>query len=154
MTNAWEETDLSHMRMAIQEAAKAAELDEIPVGAVLVSEGVVRCYGHNRSIVDCDPSAHAEIVALRAAGALARNYRLAGATLYVTLEPCAMCVGAMLQARISRLVFGCYDSKAGAAGSVIDLCQSRELNHRIEVNGGLFADECAELLRQFFDLRR
>jgi tRNA(adenine34) deaminase len=110
--------------------------------------------GHNRSIADHDPSGHAEIVALRAAGQAAGNHRLIDATLYVTLEPCAMCVGALIQARIRRLVFGAYDEKAGAAGSVLDLAGERRLNHRFEVNGGLLKDESAGLLAAFFSGKR
>ena len=110
--------------------------------------------GRNRPIGDTDPTAHAEIVALRAAALAERNYRLPGTTLYVTLEPCAMCIGAMLHARIARLVFGAYDPRAGAAGSVIDLSGRREFNHRIEVNGGLLAADCGELLQTFFTGKR
>ncbi len=120
----------------------------------MVRNGEAIGAGLNRSIQDADPTAHAEIVALRAAAQAEQNYRLVGATLYVTLEPCSMCVGAMIQARIARLVFGAYDEKAGAAGSVIDLSDNRQLNHRIEVNGGLQAEECAAQLTRFFESRR
>jgi len=151
---AWSETDLEHMRAAIVEAEFAAEAGEVPVGAVVVLDGSVIGRGVNRTIRDCDPSAHAEIVALRAAARAHRNYRLSGATLYVSLEPCAMCIGAMVQARIARLVFGAYDPKAGAAGSVIDLTDSPAFNHHFEVNGGILAGECGAVLSGFFDKRR
>jgi len=120
----------------------------------VVKNGEIIGAGLNRSIQDADPTAHAEVVAIRAAALAEKNYRLKGTTLYVTLEPCAMCVGAMIQARISRLVFGAYDAKAGAAGSVIDLCDNRQLNHQIEVNGGLLEEQCAGLLKRFFEARR
>lgn len=142
------------MRLALAEAALAAGKGEIPVGAVVARNGRVIGRGHNLSIVNVDPTAHAEIVALRSAALDQENYRLAGADLYVTLEPCAMCIGAMLHARISRLVFGAYDSKAGAAGSVLDLTATRSLNHRIEVNGGLLQEECGAILQAFFVNRR
>jgi len=154
MGMSWSETDEQFMRAAISEAKFAAAANEIPVGAVLVRNSEIIGVGLNRSIQDADPTAHAEIVAIRAAALAEDNYRLNHSTLYVTLEPCAMCIGAMLQARISRLVFGAYDEKAGAAGSVIDLCDNRQLNHQIEVNGGLFAENCAGLLQKFFAARR
>jgi tRNA(adenine34) deaminase len=150
----WSETDEKFMRAAIGEAKVAASVNEVPVGAVLVKNGEIIGAGLNRSIQDSDPTAHAEIVAIRAAALAEQNYRLNGTTLYVTLEPCAMCIGAMIQARISRLVFGAYDAKAGAAGSVIDLSDNRQLNHQIEVNGGLFEEKCAGLLQKFFAERR
>ena len=150
----WSDPDQKFMRAAIAEAKIAASVDEVPVGAIVVRNGVVLGAGLNRSIQDADPTAHAEIVAIRAAAKSENNYRLNDSTLYVTLEPCAMCVGAMLQARISRLVFGAYDDKAGAAGSVVDLCDNRRLNHRIEVNGGLLEDNCAGLLKVFFQSKR
>ncbi len=142
------------MQAALAQAEFAREAGEVPVGAVVVSGGEIVATGHNRSTADSDPSAHAEIVALRAAGREQRNYRLTDATLYVTLEPCAMCMGAMVQARITRLVFGAYDDKAGAAGSVIDLSDSPAFNHRFEVNGGVLADECGALLSDFFKEKR
>ena len=150
----WSELDQKFMRAARAEAKVAASVGEVPVGAIVVRNGEAIGAGLNRSIQDADPTAHAEIVALRAAAQAEQNYRLVGATLYVTLEPCAMCVGAMIQARIARLVFGAYDEKAGAAGSVIDLTDNRQLNHRIEVNGGLQAEECAAQLTRFFESRR
>jgi len=154
MSIAWADADLAAMRAALAEAAAAAEQNEIPVGAVVVSAGEIVARGHNRSVHEHDPTGHAEIVALRAAGVELQNHRLIDATLYVTLEPCAMCVGAMIQARIRRLVFGAYDEKAGAAGSVLELSSDRSFNHRFEVNGGLLQDECAALLKEFFRGKR
>ena len=154
MSSGWSETDLGYMRAALELATEARELEEVPVGAVVVAEQRVVGRGHNRTLLDNDPTAHAEIVALRAAAAELGNHRLNDATLYVTLEPCIMCVGAMLHARIARLVFGAYDEKAGAAGSVVDLCSGRQLNHRLEVNGGLLREEGAALLGAFFESRR
>jgi tRNA(adenine34) deaminase len=142
------------MQSAFREAEAAAAAGEIPVGAIITSGGEVVGVGQNRSIRDNDPSAHAEVVALREACLAQANYRLNDATLYVTLEPCAMCVGALVQARVSRLVFGAYDAKAGAAGSAVDLTDSPAFNHRFEVMGGLLADECAALLQDFFRSRR
>ena len=142
------------MQAALEEARQAAAAGEIPVGAVVVAGNQIIARGQNRSIRDYDASGHAEIVAIRAAGEVKSNYRLSGATLYVTLEPCAMCIGAMVQARISRLVFGAYDPKAGAAGSAIDLADSPAFNHRFEVQGGVLADDCGELLQDFFKQKR
>ncbi len=150
----WSELDEKFMRAARAEAKVAASVGEIPVGAVVVQNDEAIGAGLNRSIQDTDPTAHAEIVAIRAAAQAEQNYRLSGATIYVTLEPCAMCVGAMIQARIARLVFGAYDEKAGAAGSVFDLADNRQLNHRMEVNGGLQEQECAAALKRFFESRR
>ena len=150
----WSELDEKFMRAARAEAKLAASVGEIPVGAVVVKNGEVIGAGLNRSIQDVDPTAHAEVVAIRAAAQAEQNYRLNGATIYVTLEPCAMCMGALIQARISRLVFGAYDEKAGAAGSVLDLADNRQLNHRIEVNGGLQEEECVAALKRFFESRR
>ena len=150
----WSENDQAMMRVALDEARIAETDGEVPVGAIVSAANNIIGKGHNRSIEDHDPSAHAEIVALREAGLVQKNHRLVGATLFVTLEPCAMCVGALIQARIARLVFGAYDAKAGALGSVIDLSAERALNHRIEVNGGLFAEECGGLLSEFFAKQR
>ena len=150
----WSDQDVANMRAALAEADAAAEEGEIPVGAVVVADGEVIATGHNRSICDSDPSAHAEIIALRAAARAQNNYRLPNATLYVTLEPCVMCVGAIVQARIGRVVFGAYDDKAGALGSATDLTDSRALNHRFEINGGLLAEESGALLKSFFQSRR
>lgn len=148
----WSSTDIAFMRAALAGAGRAAAINEVPVGAVVVIDGRVVAEGHNRSLEDHDPTAHAEIVALRKAGAARQNYRLAGASLYVTLEPCAMCMGAIGEARIGRVIFGAYDAKAGAAGSRCDLTEI--LQHRFEVNGGVLEDECAEVLKQFFESRR
>ena len=146
--------DGAFMQVALEQAAEAAAAGEIPVGAVVVIGGELIATGQNRSIRDADPSAHAEVVALRAACRAQSNYRLRDATLYVTLEPCPMCIGAAVQARISRLVFGAYDPKAGAAGSVVDLTDSPAFNHSFEVNGGVLADECGAVLTAFFERRR
>jgi tRNA(adenine34) deaminase len=154
MDQGWPETDAQYMRAALGKALEALGAGEVPIGAVVVIGDAVAGSGHNHSIRNCDPTAHAEIVALREAAKSIGNHRLIDATVYVTLEPCPMCVGAMLHARIRRLVFGAYDPKAGAAGSVVDLCSERRLNHRIEVNGGLLADECGALLKDFFAARR
>jgi tRNA(adenine34) deaminase len=150
----WTEEDQGFMRAALAEAKVALAANEVPVGAVVVRNGEVIGRGLNRPVQDNDPTAHAEVMALRAAAVEEGNYRLNDTTLYVTLEPCAMCVGAMLNARIGRVVFGAYDPKAGAAGSVVNLCDNRELNHRVEVNGGLMADQCGALLQKFFESRR
>jgi tRNA(adenine34) deaminase len=150
----WSPRDIEFMRAALAEAAVASAEGEVPVGAVVVINGEVVAIGRNRTISDSDPSGHAEVVALRAAAHQCSNHRLTAATLYVTLEPCVMCVGAIAQARVGRVVFGTYDKKAGALGSVEDLSDSRALNHRFEVNGGLLADESGELLKGFFESRR
>lgn len=150
----WSEQDVDWMKAALAEAALAAGGGEVPVGAVVVADGEIIAMGHNNSIAAADPSGHAEIVALRSAARRMGNHRLPGATLYVTLEPCVMCAGAIAQARVGRVVFGAYDAKAGALGSVEDLSDSRALNHRFEVNGGLLADECGNLLKEFFARKR
>jgi tRNA(adenine34) deaminase len=150
----WSEMDLGNMRAALAEAKAAAASGEIPVGAVVVTGGEIIARGHNRSETDNDPSAHAEIVVLREAARRAGNYRLTDATVYVTLEPCAMCMGALVQARIERLVFGAYDPKAGAAGSAVDLSESPSFNHRFEINGGVLAEECGAVLKAFFESKR
>jgi len=150
----WAWQDIEAMRAALAEAEKAAGEGEIPVGAVVVANGEIVASGHNCPVSTSDPSAHAEIVALRAAATTLRNYRLTDATLYVTLEPCVMCTGGIVQARGKRVVFGAYDKKAGALGSAADLSDSRALNHRFEINGGVLADECSGLLHSFFKMRR
>jgi|SRR5476649_423822 tRNA(adenine34) deaminase len=147
-------SDVDFMHRALELAQRAALDDEVPVGALLVLGGEVIGEGWNRPIADHDPTAHAEIVALRTGAQRLRNYRLENTTLYATLEPCAMCMGAALNARVSRLVFGAWDQKAGACGSVIDLPRQRTLPHRIDVFGGVCSDESAALLRQFFENRR
>jgi tRNA(adenine34) deaminase len=146
--------DEGFMRLALAQAEAAQRTGEIPVGAVVVKAGAVIAVGHNASIEGHDPTAHAEIVALRAAAKALGNYRLEGCTLYVTLEPCAMCSGAMLHARLDRVVFGASDPKTGAAGSVLNLFAQAQLNHRTQVQGGILADDCARLLRAFFKERR
>jgi tRNA(adenine34) deaminase len=146
--------DVDFMRRALELARRAEREGEVPVGALVVMGGGIIGEGWNRPIGSHDPTAHAEIIALRAAGTVLQNYRLATCTLYVTLEPCAMCIGAMLHARTERLVFGAWDSKAGACGSVLDLTRETRLGARIDVFGGVCSDECAALLRGFFEMRR
>ncbi len=146
--------DMVFMRRALELAQRAALDNEVPVGAVLVLDEAVIGEGWNRPIVDHDPTAHAEIIALRAAAQRLRNYRLGGTTLYATLEPCAMCMGAVLNARISRVVFGAWDQKAGACGSVIDLPREPLFANRVDAFGGVCSDESAALLRHFFETRR
>lgn len=150
----WAESDVASMQAALAAAIKAGAAGEVPVGAVVVLDDEIIGTGNNTTISDHDPSGHAEIVALRAAANARSNHRLPGATLYVTLEPCTMCMGAISQARISRVVFGAYDPKFGAAGSVIDLSDSKALNHHFEINGGVLADECSAMLKTFFEARR
>ena len=146
--------DIDFMHRALDLAQRAALDAEVPVAALLVLGEEVIGEGWNRPIASHDPTAHAEIVALRAAALQLRNYRLEGTTLYVTLEPCAMCMGAALNARVSRVVFGAWDQKAGACGSVIDLPREPKLTHRVDVFGGVCSDESAALLRHFFETRR
>jgi tRNA(adenine34) deaminase len=146
--------DQAFMSRALELAREAAAAGEVPVGAVIVKDGEIIAEGWNRPIITNDPTAHAEIVALRAAGVALDTYRLTDTTLYVTLEPCAMCAGAMVHARVRRLVFGATDPRAGAAGSVFNVAQNPALNHRIETSGGVLADECGTLLREFFVARR
>ncbi len=150
----WAEADVALMQAALAEAKNAGDAGEVPVGAIVVLDDKIVGTGNNNTISNHDPSGHAEIVALRAAAKAQGNHRLPGATLYVTLEPCAMCMGAISQARVSRVVFGAYDSRFGAAGSVIDLSGSKALNHRFEINGGVLADECSTILKEFFVARR
>ncbi len=142
------------MRLALEQARLARAAGEVPVGAVVVRDGEVIGAGWNQPIRAHDPSAHAEIVALRAAARRLGNYRLPGCSLYVTLEPCAMCSGAIFHARIARVVYGAQDPKTGCAGSVLDLYAEPRLNHHAEVVGGVLAEECAALLRDFFAERR
>ncbi len=146
--------DADFMRIALEEARSAGEEGEVPIGAVLVSEGKVIGRGRNRPVSLSDPTAHAEILALREGGRKVGNYRLSGCTLYVTLEPCIMCAGALLQARVGRLVFGAEDPKAGAVSSLYSVLEDSRLNHRVEVISGVLKDECRELLRRFFRERR
>jgi tRNA(adenine34) deaminase len=146
--------DARYMRIALEAAAKAGGRDEVPVGAVVVVDGAIIGQGFNAPISTHDPSAHAEIAALRDAAARRGNYRLPGCDLYVTLEPCAMCAGAIMQARIRRLVFGAPDPKTGACGGVVNLFAEPRLNHHTTVLGGVLAEECGVLLKQFFAGRR
>jgi tRNA(adenine34) deaminase len=148
------QSDLTLMQAALAEAQAAAERGEVPVGAVIVAEGKIVARAGNRTITDCDPTAHAEIVALREAAKIVGNYRLLGATLYVTIEPCAMCAGAMVQARIARLVYGAEDLKGGAVRSCFSILDHPQINHRVEIYGGALAEEAAKLLQNFFAARR
>lgn len=147
--------DIAWMQLALAQAAQAQQMGEVPVGAVLVdAQGELLATGFNRTIIDHDPTAHAEIVALRAGAKQVQNYRLPGASLFVTLEPCAMCLGAMLHARLARVVFGALDPKTGVCGSVLNLVLEKQLNHHTQVEGGVLAQECGDTLRQFFKERR
>ncbi len=146
--------DETFMRRALELARQAEIAGEVPVGAVIVRDDVIIAEGWNQPIRARDPSAHAEMIALRAAGQALSSYRLLDTTLYVTLEPCAMCAGAMIHARVRRLVFGATDPRAGAAGSVFNVVQHPALNHRIEFTPGVLAEECGALLREFFVARR
>jgi tRNA(adenine34) deaminase len=148
------ENDAMWMEQALAEARAAATKGEVPVGAVLVHEGREISRGHNRTIADCDPTAHAEMIALREGAKALGNYRLTGTTLYVTIEPCAMCAGAMIQARIARLVYGCKEPKGGAAESCFSIFDHPMVNHRVEVIGGVMAGECSRAMQEFFQARR
>ena len=147
-------SDAAFMRIALAHAVAAGESGEVPVGAVLVRGDQVVAAGGNRPIAAHDPTAHAEICALRAAGQALASYRLNDTTLYVTLEPCAMCAAAIVHARVRRLVFGAWDAKAGAAGSIVDVFGLPQLNHRVDVFGGVLMQECGQLLQEFFARRR
>ena len=148
------ELDRQFMQQALDQAKLAAIAGEVPVGAVLVRGGKVISTGFNKSIMNSDPSAHAEMMAIRAAAQDESNYRLPGTTLYVTLEPCTMCAGAMLHARVERVVFGATDPKTGAAGSVLNVFSEKQINHQTQVEGGIMGDECSQVLRDFFKERR
>jgi len=148
------EDDYFYMSQALNLAKKAAQLGEVPVGALLVKEGEVIAEGWNRPISTSDPSAHAEMMALRLGAARLNNYRLLNTTLYITLEPCLMCVGAIIHARVARVVFGANDLKTGAAGSAFDLLDSEKHNHRLEVESGVLAEACGGVLSAFFRQRR
>ncbi|ADJ63711.1 tRNA adenosine(34) deaminase TadA [Herbaspirillum seropedicae] len=148
------EADLLHMRAALEQARHAWALGEVPVGAVVVKDGVVIATGFNQPIGKHDPTAHAEIMALRRAAEILGNYRLPGCELYVTLEPCVMCSGAMMHARLARVVFGAADPKTGACGSVLNLFEQDQLNHHTALLGGVMAEECGQLLKDFFAMRR
>src|SRR5580698_8404059 len=150
------EHDAEFMKIALEEARSAAVAGEVPVGAVIVrdSDGAVVARGANRTIRDCDPTAHAEIVVLREAARAIGNYRLAGTTLYITIEPCSMCAGAIIQARVPRVVYGCDDLKGGAVRSCFEVLSHPKLNHQVEVTSGVLATECAAVIQEFFAARR
>jgi tRNA(adenine34) deaminase len=147
-------SDEDGIRAALRDARAAAEADEVPVGCVIVHDGLVIGRGHNQTETLQDATAHAEVVAIGAASGALGSWRLTGCTMYVTLEPCAMCAGAIILARVPRLVYGAPDPKAGACGSVLDVIHETRLNHRVEVTAGVLADECGELLRGFFARKR
>jgi len=148
------EFDEVFMRAALEQARVAADRGEVPVGAVITVDGAIVARAGNRTVTDCDPTAHAEIIVLREASRAVGNYRLLGATLYVTVEPCAMCAGAIIQARVDRLVYGADDPKGGAARSCFSIFEHPQINHRVEVTPGLLAEDAAALLRNFFAVRR
>lgn len=148
------ERDALFMRQALDQARNAWALGEVPVGALVVKDGEVIATGCNQPIGNHDPTAHAEIMALRAAATILGNYRLPGCELYVTLEPCVMCAGAMMHARLARVIYGASDPKTGACGSVVNLFTQDQLNHHTQLTGGVLADECGSLLREFFAERR
>ncbi len=146
--------DLEFMKSALDEARAAGSRGEVPIGAVVVLNEKIVARAGNRTILDCDPTAHAEVVAMREAAHTIGNHRLLETTLYVTIEPCAMCAGAMIQARISRLVYGADDAKAGAVRSCFSILEHEKLNHQVDVTSGVLAEESVELLRAFFEVRR
>jgi tRNA(adenine34) deaminase len=146
--------DEKWMKIAIQEAIKAEKDDEVPVGAVLVKDGLVIVKAHNQPISTNDATAHAEIQLIRAAGKIQKNYRLTGTSLYVTLEPCAMCLGAMMHARIKRIIYGAHDPKTGVCGSTENLIDAKFFNHKIDLTSGVLENECKQLLKKFFISRR
>jgi tRNA(adenine34) deaminase len=142
------------MQQALVEARKSAASGEVPIGAVLVHEGKILARAGNRTIRDCDPTAHAEIVALREAARIIGNYRLADTTLYVTIEPCSMCAGAMLQARVPRLVYGAAEPRGGAVQSCFEVLSHPDVNHRVQITSGVLASDCSEVIQSFFAVRR
>ena len=146
--------DAGRMELALEQARKAADAGEVPVGALVIKDGEIVGQGHNRNLLDRDPTAHAEIVAMRQAAARLGNHRLAGCIVYATIEPCSMCAGALIHARVSRLVYGASDPKAGAAGSVLEILNHPGLNHKMEVTSGVLAEKCAALLQEFFRRKR
>jgi tRNA(adenine34) deaminase len=148
------DTDIELMEQALEEARVSAAAGEVPIGALLVREGRIIVRSGNRTIRDCDSTAHAEMVVLREGSRKLGNYRLAGTTLYVTVEPCGMCAGGMIQARVPRLVYGCDDPKGGAVRSCFEMLNHPRLNHRVEVTAGVLANECAAILQSFFAARR
>jgi tRNA(adenine34) deaminase len=148
------DADIELMEQALEEARASAEAGEVPIGALLVQEGQIIARSGNRTIRDCDPTAHAEMVVLRDASRKLGNYRLAGTTLYVTAEPCSMCAGGLIQARVPRLVYGCDDPKGGAVRSCFEILNNTRLNHQVQVTPGILANECAAILQTFFASRR
>ncbi|MFL6386238.1 MAG: tRNA adenosine(34) deaminase TadA [Terriglobales bacterium] len=146
--------DAAWMERALELAGLAADLGEVPVGALVIKDGEIMGQGHNRNLLDNDPTAHAEIVALRQAAARLGNHRLTGCTMVATIEPCSMCAGALIHARIARLVYGAADPKAGAAGSTLQVINHPNLNHRMEVTAGVLAEQCSEILQKFFRQKR
>jgi tRNA(adenine34) deaminase len=148
------DADIELMEQALEEARVSAEAGEVPIGALLVQEGQIIARSGNRTIRDCDPTAHAEMVVLRDASRKLGNYRLAGTTLYVTAEPCSMCAGGLIQARVPRLVYGCDDPKGGAVRSCFEILNHARLNHQVQVTPGILANECAAILQTFFASRR
>lgn len=146
--------DDSWMQLALKQAEIAAESGEVPVGALVIKDGTILGQGHNRNLLDNDPTAHAEIVALRQAAAQFGNHRLVGCEMVVTIEPCAMCAGAIIHARLARLVYGASDPKGGAAGSVLQVLNHPRLNHKVEITPGVLKDKCSEMLKKFFQNRR
>jgi tRNA(adenine34) deaminase len=142
------------MRHALALAGQAAQFGEVPVGAVIVRNGALLAEGWNQPISLHDPTAHAEIMAIRAAAQVEANYRLTGATLYITIEPCSMCAGAIVHSRIARVVFGAFEPRAGAAGSAINLLQNEHFNHKVAITSGVLAQECGQILKDFFSARR
>ena len=150
----FDNADLEFMQAALEEGRAAAGREEVPVGAVVAVDGKIVARAGNRTITNCDPTAHAEIIALREAAKQIGNHRLLGATLYVTIEPCAMCAGAMIQARVERLVYGADDAKGGAVRSCLAIFDTPGINHRVKTTGGVLADEALGLLREFFAARR
>jgi len=148
--------DVAWMQLALEEARRAAMVGEVPVGALVINikNGQILGQGHNRTLLDHDPTAHAEIVALRQAGARLGNYRLPGCAIFATIEPCSMCAGALVHARVDRLVYGASDPKAGAVASVLQVLNHPSLNHKMEVTSGVLAEQCSQLLQSFFRHRR
>jgi tRNA(adenine34) deaminase len=148
------DADIEFMQQALAEARESAASGEVPIGAVLVHEGRILARAGNRTIRDCDPTAHAEIVALREAARIIGNYRLADTTLYVTIEPCSMCAGAMIQARVPRLVYGAAEPHGGAVRSCFEVLSHPDLNHRVQVTSGVLASDCSDVIQSFFAVRR
>jgi tRNA(adenine34) deaminase len=148
------ESDLEFMRAALEEARTAVERGEVPIGAVIVHEGKIIARAHNRTLTDNDPTAHAEMVAIRAAAQIIGNHRLNGTSLYVTVEPCAMCAGALIQARVAKLIYGCAEQKGGAVRTCFQVLDHPAVNHRVEITSGIMAEECVAVMQHFFAQRR